>query len=683
MSLAKQVLLIFSLFFWASLACANSDKTLVDKLDAIEALIASQPDQAIIAIEKVKKNKTQLTSKQQVQLIEYEALANTYLNRYELALNIIEEIKEIANLEGNKAFLWQYYGKKAIIYWYMDSIEESLAFHLMAYDVVKSIEKFSHYQAISEGNIGYAYLKLGFFQQAISYFEPILVLAKTTDNAINLATAYNNLGEAYLGLKNYQKSFELLDKSLAIRIKHQLTFHSSFSYHNLGLIYYARKEYQQAETVLLKAIEIREQAGFIKGSLVSNLILAKVYFANNKTALAEKELEVIIAAAKNQNNDTILSKAYDLQRKVHANKKEYQRAYQTSLNYEQVLEQVVSRKTSAKLANYLNNSEAISKDLNILELEKNAEIKTLQMNSERQNTKIIIISSFCILIVLAFFLWSVQKSKKAIAKSNENLSLTLTQLKQTQEKLVKSGKMSALTTLVSRMAHQINTPLGVAVTGVSHIHEKVAHFGQLIEKGVVKKSEIHSFIADLNTGCQLSSSSMDKIADLVSQFKMISDNLEAETQQEFEMFDLISKQADLTLILHKKHKPIINISGSKVLMLGYPEALNKIFNQLITNSIDHAFEETLTPKIDVEIVKVNDYVEITYQDNGKGIDATIVNDVFEPFYTTNMGNKNLGIGLSIVYNLVVQLMHGNIQYKPKQGKGIMFFIRFPLTVKAV
>ncbi len=134
-------------------------------------------------------------------------------------------------------------------------------------------------------------------------------------------------------------------------------------------------------------------------------------------------------------------------------------------------------------------------------------------------------------------------------------------------------------------------------------------------------------------------------------------------------------------MLLQKNKPAINITGSKILLLGYPEALSKVFNQLISNSIDHAFDDTINPEIEIAIAKVDDHVEITYQDNGKGIDSTVAKDVFEPFYTTSMGNENLGIGLSIVYNLIVQLMQGNIQCKPNQGKGIRFFICLPLTVK--
>ncbi|WP_083494217.1 tetratricopeptide repeat-containing sensor histidine kinase [Colwellia sp. MT41] len=678
----KQTLLTLSLFLFFSFAWANYEKSLIETLTTIESLVVSEPEQALRAIEQLKKSKVQLTTKQRVKLIRHEVVANTYLNHHKVALNIIEEVKEIAHLASDKSFLWHYYNTKAIVYWHMDSIEESLDFNLKAYGVVKSITEFSQYQAISEGNVGYAFIKLGFFQQAVTYLESALAIVLTHDNVVMLASTYNNLGEAYLGIKNYQKSFELLEKSLAIRLEHQLTFHTSFSYQNLGLFYYQQEQYQPAEIAFNKAIEIRAQAGFVKGLLVSQLALVKVYIASNKYVLAQQVITAVIVTAKKQKNNTSLSNAFDLQRQIYADSQDYQSAYQASLLYQQTLEQVVSRKTSIKLASYLNTSEAISKDLNILELEKNAEIKALQVNSERQKTKIMLISGFCMVILLTIFLWTVQKSKKVIAKTNANLSLTLTQLQQTQEKLIKSGKMSALTTLVSRMAHQVNTPLGIAVTGVSHIHEKVTCFETLIAGGKVKKSEIDLFMTDLNKGCELSSNAMAKVAGLISQFKMISENLEAETQQEFEIFEHVSKHTDLVLILLKQDKPIINISGSKVRILGYPEALNKIFSQLIANSIDHAFADTLSPEINIEIAKVKDQLEITYQDNGKGIDSAMVNDVFEPFYTTTMGNKNLGIGLSIVYNLVVQLMQGNIQCIPQKGKGIMFCITLPLKVKS-
>jgi signal transduction histidine kinase len=672
-----------SVLLLTSFTCSSSEERILDEYEALGPLVVSQPEKALTSIVELKKSNLQLTALQRVKLIRHEVVANTYLNHHQLALKLVENIKEIASLERDKFLWWEYYSTKAIVYWHMDSIEDSLEANLKAYDVVKSIDKLRSYQAITEGNIGYAFIKLGFDKQAVPYLESALEIALTDSNIITLATSYNNLGEAYLGVKNYSKSLELLNKSLAIRLEQKLTFHSSYSYQNLGRLYLEQSKYQQAEVAFKMAINIRNQAGFIKGLLVSKLALAEVYIATNKIDLATIEVEAVIISAIKQQNDSSLLKAYHLQRTIFVIKNDYQKAYQATLNYDKTSERVVSHKTSTKLARYLNTSEAISKDLNILALEKNAEIQNIQINNERQKAKIIIIAGFFIVLVLAIFLWSVKKSKRIISKSNTELSLTLIQLKEAQDKLIKSGQMSALARLISRMAHQVNTPLGIAVTGVSHIHEKVESFEQLINEGRVKKSEINSLIEDLNKGCQLSVTSMDKVADLMSQFKTISESLEIEIQQEFEVFDLISKHAEVILMSIKKDKPIINISGSKEVILGYSEALSKVFSQLITNSIDHAFENTLAPKIDIEISKVDDHIEINYQDNGKGIDSAVVNDVFEPFYTTTMGHKSLGIGLSIVYNLVVQLMQGSIQCKANQDKGIMFCIRLPVAVKVV
>ena len=62
------------------------------------------------------------------------------------------------------------------------------------------------------------------------------------------------------------------------------------------------------------------------------------------------------------------------------------------------------------------------------------------------------------------------------------------------------------------------------------------------------------------------------------------------------------------------------------------------------------------PEIHIDVRQVNGEVEIIYKDNGKGIEWDLVDKIFTPFYTTSMGNNNIGLGLSIVYNLIVQLM---------------------------
>lgn len=172
---------------------------------------------------------------------------------------------------------------------------------------------------------------------------------------------------------------------------------------------------------------------------------------------------------------------------------------------------------------------------------------------------------------------------------------------------------------------------------------------------------------------------LQSVATLVTKFKMISAQLEANTEESFELLSLLSDSVELFITKLKYYKPMINVHGDKVELLSYPVALKKVLSHLMQNSIDHAFIETKKQVIDISIKKKTDCVEIIFQDNGKGLDTESIRKIFDPFYTTNMGNKNIGIGLSVVYNIIVQLMRGTIICEPSNNCGTSFRITLPLT----
>jgi signal transduction histidine kinase len=68
---------------------------------------------------------------------------------------------------------------------------------------------------------------------------------------------------------------------------------------------------------------------------------------------------------------------------------------------------------------------------------------------------------------------------------------------------------------------------------------------------------------------------------------------------------------------------------------------------------------------------------LQYFDDGKGIPEEEVKKVFEPFFTTNRGAGNMGLGMYLVYNLVASRLQGSISLESGQGKGVHFYIRFP------
>ena len=64
--------------------------------------------------------------------------------------------------------------------------------------------------------------------------------------------------------------------------------------------------------------------------------------------------------------------------------------------------------------------------------------------------------------------------------------------------------------------------------------------------------------------------------------------------------------------------------------------------------------------------------------NGAGMDATALEKMFHPFFTTKRGQGGTGLGMHIVYNLVTQRLRGSIWCESRPGEGVHFLITLPL-----
>ena len=191
------------------------------------------------------------------------------------------------------------------------------------------------------------------------------------------------------------------------------------------------------------------------------------------------------------------------------------------------------------------------------------------------------------------------------------------------------------------------------------------------------------FLASLYQECDLVIKTTNRASELVKQFKTISTKLEGEIKQNFEVIKFLIEQTDLIRKKCGLKKIKIDIHGSQVSIKNYPDALNKVLTQLMKNSIEHGFTDIIDPVIDIEVRNTKEHIDIIYQDNGKGIDKSKLSKVFNPFYKTNMGTENLGIGLSVAHNFVVQLMQGSITCEITEQGGTQFKITLPHKIEEI
>jgi hypothetical protein len=105
-------------------------------------------------------------------------------------------------------------------------------------------------------------------------------------------------------------------------------------------------------------------------------------------------------------------------------------------------------------------------------------------------------------------------------------------------------------------------------------------------------------------------------------------------------------------------------------MDSFPGPLGQVTINLIMNAAIHAFVGRTHGMISVLGRQIDEQtVELVFSDDGIGIPADILHRIFEPFFTTRMGLGGSGLGLTIVHQMVTQVLRGRVSVESKPGEG--------------
>jgi len=272
---------------------------------------------------------------------------------------------------------------------------------------------------------------------------------------------------------------------------------------------------------------------------------------------------------------------------------------------------------------------------------------------------------------------TVSQRTEELRVQNQTLSNTLTELEQTQTQLIEAEKMASLGSLVAGISHEVNTPLGVAVTAASHLNQHTREFKHKYEQGKLTKSEFDLYMETTTETTDIILSNLNRASTLIQSFKQIAVDQSSDTKVVFNLKQHL-EMLITSLRPSFKNLPVdINISGDDIDIDSYPGLFNQVVTNLIMNSIKHGLSETRHGKISIVIDSSHDLVKITIEDNGVGIPDDIKNKVFDPFFTTQRGTGGSGLGLNIVYNLVKQKLGGNIHVEDNIPQGARFIVSFP------
>jgi len=273
----------------------------------------------------------------------------------------------------------------------------------------------------------------------------------------------------------------------------------------------------------------------------------------------------------------------------------------------------------------------------------------------------------------------VNKRTQALKDSNNELLSTLEKLHQFQGQLVESEKMASLGDMVAGVAHEVNTPIGLGVTASTLLSDRLLEIKQAFDDKTLKSSHLKKFLIEGEENTAIIYRNLKRAAELISSFKKVAVDQTSEESRTFNIEDLLD---EILLTLAPQIKPlpyIINIDcPSELIITSKPGPINQVIINLIQNSITHGFDERDHGVIAIQISVASEMLTIDYQDDGRGIDPSIMNKIFEPFTTTKRGSGGSGLGLHLVYNLVTQALGGKISFSSEIETGVHFKISLPI-----
>jgi PAS domain S-box-containing protein len=251
------------------------------------------------------------------------------------------------------------------------------------------------------------------------------------------------------------------------------------------------------------------------------------------------------------------------------------------------------------------------------------------------------------------------------------------QAENTQD-ILETERMASMEQLVTGVAHEVNAPLGNNVVSVSHLSELLTEIDGQMDEGILTKKTFKEFVGNSQSLMSIMSKNLAQISSLVKRFKLISVN---RLGTEKINFDFVQEAEDVKNYYdnydHKNKNIRVNINGHGHSMINsYPSAWKIILEQLFENSIIHGFTQDQSEKIiDIDIHCKNEMWTVCYRDNGKGVSEEILPRIFDPFVTSKRGNlENAGLGMYRVYNIVNQVLKGQVHVEP--GKGFKIVIEF-------
>jgi signal transduction histidine kinase len=486
------------------------------------------------------------------------------------------------------------------------------------------------------------------------------------------------LNRVYLNLKKTDSALISIQRSYNEVMQSGYTRYLGSVLLNMGRTYAARGNIPLANEYYRKSLVASAEQGYFRGIVAADLLLADYYTSTGRRDSVFLYIRDGLSNAIHVNAPDLLLRSYTA----------FSHYYRSANNNDSI---VKYQALMIKIKDSLFNDKQAQQFQNIDfdEQQRHQQVETAKKEFRAKWRMYSLLSGLLVFLFIALLLWrNSQHRKKAnllLSKQKAELESTLLSLKETQRQLIQSEKMASLGELTAGIAHEIQNPLNF-VNNFSDVNK------ELVDE---LKSELA--VGNLNSAKEIADNikeNEEKIyqhgrrADAIVK-GMLQHSRTSSGQKELTDINALTEEY-LRLAYHglrAKDKSFnakfeTNFDNTIGKINVVPQEIGRVILNLINNAFYAVNEKAkehasgYDPTVIVSTQKIADKVLISVKDNGNGIPQSIVDKIFQPFFTTKPTGQGTGLGLSMAYD-IVKAHGGEIKVDTKEGEGCEFVIQLP------
>ncbi|MGW8358855.1 ATP-binding protein [Streptomyces wedmorensis] len=270
-----------------------------------------------------------------------------------------------------------------------------------------------------------------------------------------------------------------------------------------------------------------------------------------------------------------------------------------------------------------------------------------------------------------------------IAYSTLRLRERLAQEQMLREQMY-HDRLESIAAMVTGVAHELNTPLGVARTAGSVIGDLATEFLSSAVSGGSSAGREEELVSDLTESVRLMNKNLDRAHRLIQSFRSLSTSQMSDQRIETDLKIIVDDCVETIGPELKKSHIRVTVTAAPTEDLrwtGYPGHLSQVLVNLLQNAIRYAYEPGQGGPVTIGIGRHpnNSGFRVIFADQGRGVSEEIRPRMFEPFVTSGREIGGTGLGLAIIRNIMADILGGSIVCDTAPGKGTRFVIDLPLV----